>query len=467
MASFHKIITYLRGFFRNNWRSVFLFSIGLLILLLTVGWWLRRETPDEQKTVQPKNIEVYSIGEAPALTFMARVDKAGVVTVQAQSPGVINWIGVTEGDWVKKGSRLVQIGATYNTGSVQGAQAAVARKQYELAKLTRLEQEETLKIQREIAQQVSQNASDLREIARDSAAETRGVVDINNQLLDTIENNLQALEALPQNEQTETQIFSTRQLQSQLRAANTQLNSSLRNADYQGSDQNAPAQLSDLQRELTLQQLDTQEKTLILQEEIARLGSHVAGVSAAVMSPTAPIAGVVERINVKKYDSVNPGQVLLTITGTEVATKLSVALPKTIATKVSLSEMCTIFTDDGLTFLVPVSFIASEAADDGMYYATIVLDKENDLVDGGYVRVELPISLADASSSYPSLPIDAVFQLQNSAHVHLFIDGKAEQRSIQLGEVFGSMVEVKDGLLSGDQVILNRNVNEGDLVRLE
>jgi hypothetical protein len=62
------------------------------------------------------------------------------------------------------------------------------------------------------------------------------------------------------------------------------------------------------------------------------------------------------------------------------------------------------------------------------------------------------------------VPIDIIHQLQDSSYVYVVEDGKAVAKEVQLGVIYGSQVQVLEGLESGQAVIMNRNVIEGDRV---
>ena len=70
------------------------------------------------------------------------------------------------------------------------------------------------------------------------------------------------------------------------------------------------------------------------------------------------------------------------------------------------------------------------------------------------------------TSSTPFIPIDSVFQAQDQSVVHVADKGVVKSKTVQLGQVMGQFVEIIQGLSNGDQVILNRNVIDGDKVKV-
>ena len=113
---------------------------------------------------------------------------------------------------------------------------------------------------------------------------------------------------------------------------------------------------------------------------------------------------------------------------------------------------------------LPPTHVSQEAVENGLYAVTFTLPEEkNSLVsDGQVLSVDLPIGMADTSETIPFIPLDAVYQNSDQAYVFVTQENRAQTRPIVLGSVFGSFVEVKEGLQKADQVILDRNVIDGD-----
>ena len=114
------------------------------------------------------------------------------------------------------------------------------------------------------------------------------------------------------------------------------------------------------------------------------------------------------------------------------------------------------------------SYISSEATDGQLYSVIYDIEKENldQLADGSYIDVEIPIGYPNTGFAFPFLPIDAIFQTQEENIVYVVREGKAQSKKVQLGPVSGKYVEITSGLDSGDQIILNRNIIEGDKVQV-
>jgi hypothetical protein len=64
----------------------------------------------------------------------------------------------------------------------------------------------------------------------------------------------------------------------------------------------------------------------------------------------------------------------------------------------------------------------------------------------------------------PFIPIDSVYQTEDSSYVFVVQNKKAVSKKIKLGAVTGRFVQVESGLTSGNNIILERNIVTGDQV---
>ena len=73
---------------------------------------------------------------------------------------------------------------------------------------------------------------------------------------------------------------------------------------------------------------------------------------------------------------------------------------------------------------------------------------------GARVTVNIPVS---AQRNVVSVHKDAIIRRGPAAMVYLVVDGKAEMRPVTLGESVGTRLEVLDGLVDGDVVVIKGN----------
>lgn len=445
----------------------FLLALLLLFVLIAASNFL---TPKKEETTKPervKYVQIYDIGSTPKITLQAKVEKDGVIKITALTGGVIQSINVTEGDIVQKGANLVNMSANYQGGNAASIQSQIAQKQYQNTKDTLDIQKDTIRLQRELAEKTEANADQLREITDDSLQETRDLIDANSGLLDTLADNQEELEALPQTPEIEQQILALRAQRIQLQSGLNQLRQGLRQSEYQASSDKPPAQLADVQRELTLKNLAIQARALDLGLEVARLQVLASQINESLYFPASPFTAKIQRVHIKVGQAVSPGTVLFTISAVEDPINAIVSLPQNLAASVSTAEPSIIKFDEMEIELMP-RFISTEATDGTLYAViyTIPDQYSSQLIEGGFISVEIPVSAPVTNSEIPFVPIDSVYQSTSESFVFVASGEKVESREVELGEVFGRFVEVKSGLSSGDRVIINRNVLAGDKIRI-
>jgi multidrug efflux pump subunit AcrA (membrane-fusion protein) len=445
----------------------FLIALLLLFVLIAASNLLTPKKEEIQKPETVKNVQIYNIGTTPKITLQAKVEKDGVIKITSLTGGVIQAINVKEGDIIERGTTLLNMSANYQGGNAASIQTQLAQKQYQNNKDTFQTQKDAVRLQRELAEKSDANADQLRDITDDSLQETRDLIDANQGILDVLGENQEELEAAPQTPETETAILQLRQQRAQLQGGLNQLRQGLRQAEFQASGDRPPAQLSDVQRELTLKQLEVQEKALDLGLESSRLQVLLSQINESLFYPASPFAARIQRINVKVGQAVSPGTPLFTISAVEDPINAIVNLPQNLAASVSTAEPSILRFDDTQVELLP-RFVSTEATDGTLYTVIYTIPDQytSSLTEGGYISVEIPVASPISSSKIPFVPIDSVYQSSNESFVFVAAGDSVESRNIELGDVFGRFVEVKSGLNQGDRVIINRNVLAGDKIRI-
>ena len=445
----------------------FLILIGLLFILIGISHIISRPQKETQETTLPvKEVSVYTIGEYPKITVQAKIEKSGVVKVVALGPGVVQAINVEVGQDINKGTNLISMSTNYQGGNALSVVRQLAQVQYQNVLETFETNKEIIEKQRELAEKSDENSDELRNITNDSLDASRSLVDLNNNILSTLEAQQAELEATNVGGANDAAILQTKQLRSQLESGNLQLESALRNSEYLGSGDKAPAEISDISREIAIKQLELQEKALALNKEISRLSVVLAQINEAIMYPASPVPGVVERIYVKVGQAVNPGTPIAQITGDSDSLIAVGFVSREIASGVSTAQVSALHFGDETYESAP--FYVSKDATDGSLYSVqfaIPSDFASQVTDKSYITIDIPVGIANTGSTIPFVPVDSVFQTQDQAFVYVANNGYAESRKIVLGQVLGRFVEVTKGLSEEDQVILDRFVITGDPVK--
>lgn len=455
-------------FIRRRPFTSFLVVLLLLFFAILANSLTAPKPQEVKKELMVKEVEVYHIGKAARMNLLAQVEKSGVVKIVALTPGVVSNINVFEGQQVGKGTTLITLATNYQGGNAPGLGAALAQAQYKNVKETFDLQKDVIRKQREVAEKSKENADELVSIADKSLSDTRSLIDLNDSLLSTLNTNLFAFEATNSAGVNDQLIFATKQAKSQLQAGNNQLRSALRTTELQAARDKPPAKLADLQKDITVRQLDLQEKALSLSLETSRLQAAIAGVTAAMMTPAAPFAGVVERVHVEPGQSVNPGTPLVTVTGNKQSVTAVARVPYDVTRNISFIESSTLFFGNVSYGAIP-EYVSNEATDGQLYTVlfSIPQNYQGHVTDGEYIRIEVPIGYAQTGAAVPFVPIDSVFQTQEQAYVYVLDGDRAKSQQVTLGQVLGSDVAITQGLTSGDAVILNRNVLAGDRVTVK
>lgn len=446
----------------------FLIVLLFLFVAIAANAATAPKSQEVKKEEVAKEVEVYRIGKTAKTNVLAQIEKTGVVTIVAQSPGIVTAVHVDEGKKVEKGTTLVSLANNYAGGNASSISRQLAALQYQNTKDTYEAQKNLIGKQRELAEKTDANADELRSITDKSLSETRSLIDLNSSILATLDSNLATYEATNSAGVNDQLIFSTKQLKSQLTAGNNQLRLGLRTAEFQTAGDKPPAQLSDLQKDSAVGKLDLQQKALDLSLEIGRLQLSLAQVMEAAMFPGAPFTAVIESVHVNPGQSVNPGTPLVTLAGVNQEVSAVAKVPSAIAHRVSMLEESTVYID-GEAFRAKPDFVSHVATDGQLYTILFAIPKgrHGTLTDGEYIRIEIPVGVADTGTAVPFIPIDSVFQTQDQAFVYIVNGEKAASRSIELGHVVGAHVEILAGLSESDQVILTRNVLAGDLVSVK
>ncbi len=438
--------------------------LGCLVLMIGLGNMLRRPKAETQTAENKKIVKIYKVGSVPKLSISAQIEKSGVVQITAQTSGVVSRINVAEGSKLLPGTPLVALTNSYSGGNAMSLSRQLAEKQNDYNVAVYPMQKDLISKQKDLANQNEANFEKLRDIASQSVSDTQNLIGLNNSIISTLNTNIENLSVDPVG--NATLILTSKQLASQFQSANNQLNSALRSTNYQVDTSNPATKLAEGQRDITLKQLDIQEKSLDLSKDVSELQLKLAKVNESLMYPAAPFAGTVERVLVKVGQSVTPGTPLMVISGSKnVHLNAVIYLSKDLAERVSKIEPTVFHVGEKAVSALP-SYVSVEAVNGNLYAAIYHLSETEyrGATDKGYVVADLPVGYPDTSVAVPYLPLDTIYQTQDEAYVFVNVDGKVQSKKVEVGNVFGNFVAIKSGLKEGDQIIEDRTVIDGQLV---
>src|SRR5579859_215143 len=245
----------------------FLVFLGLLLGVVAVGNQLRK--PPTQQVVQaptPKDVEAYPVGGTPRLRMQARVEKSGVIQLVAQTSGVVQKITKQEGDHVKRGTQLFRFSTSYQGGNIASLGRQIAQHNFDFLNTNLQTQKDAVNVQRQIAQSSETQAEKLRGITRQSFDETQSFINLDQDIIASMDAQISTLSTATDSASAAS-LLGIKEQKSQILGGLNQAKAMLRNNQYLANDSNEPAQLATAQRDLTLKQLDLQDKTLDLNKD--------------------------------------------------------------------------------------------------------------------------------------------------------------------------------------------------------
>lgn len=452
---------------RNPYRSFYI-VLGILFLLIVASNILGTPRVEPKKEAEVvKEVQLYAIGAAPKMKVLAQVEKSGVVTITALTPGVVQYINPSVGAVVARGQNLLGLSSNYQGGNTSSLSRQLAQVQYDNALATKDLQKEIVGKQKELAEKSDVNADELRSITDKSIVETNNLIALNDQIISSLDASIASLENTNVGGVNDALILSTRQMKSQFLSGTNMARQGLRMAEFSSAGDKAPAQLSNLQKDVAIKQLDIQQKMIDMNIEISGIQLKIARVVEAMMYPSSPLSGTVERIFVKVGEAVNPGTPLVQISGAATKSIMAVAyVSADVARNVSKTEESVVSINGSVSFKAHPVYISRDAVSGSLHavYFAVPPDYASNVTEKGFITVELPIGYAGTGSAIPFIPLDSVYQTKDTNYVYVNREGMAQSLSIDLGNVFGSYVEVTKGLKLGDTVIVNRNIIAGDKV---
>lgn len=449
----------------------FFVVLGTVFLLIVISNLVGNPKPKEDEILsQTKQVSVYTVGSAPIITVAAQIEKSGVITINSLTGGVVANIYKGVGEHFNRGQVLIGLSTNYQGGNLFSLQRQLAKQQYDNTLATFDLQKDTIKKQRERAEKDDADSDELRSITDKSLEETRSLISLNENILTSIDNDLTELEQTNVNGANDELIFKTKQLKSQFLAATNGARQALRNAEYQAASDKPPAELSNLDKDIALKQLDLQDKMLELNREVSRINLQIAQVNEGLMFPAAPFSGTVQRVLVKAGQAITPGMPLVVLSediANDPVTAIAYVSPD-IARRVSRMEETTIHISENISYTVYPSYITGDAVQGTLHaiYFPVPDQYSSQVTERGYIQVDIPIGYSDTSSFIPFIPIDAIYQTKDSNFLFVAEGDTVVSREIELGQIYGSFVEIESGLQNSDKVILDRTVVAGDKVSI-
>ncbi|GIW59825.1 MAG: hypothetical protein KatS3mg087_0891 [Patescibacteria group bacterium] len=442
-------------------RPILTFVVLMLVLfgLIYLGAQSRMPEEKEESASLPKKVRVVNAGSEGEVAAIGEVSREGRVTVVAQTAGVMQEIYQSEGEMVRVGERLGYIASNYAGTSANVVQSEIAAKQLEQANKGYELQLGLVGQQRDLALTNAENAAELRRIGSEVLVNSQNAANDTAEALDNINYQIEQLRKESGQEQA---IAELNQAKLQLSGSLAQLRSAVAQSEYANSEEQPPAELARLQLENTLKQLELQEMNLEIQRDLAGLQYKLAQVQLALAYPNTPIAGRVERIYVSKNQIIQPGEPLFTVVGERETAKITVRVDGSIAESASRVRNSELVVGQEKIEVLP-EYISSSATDGNQYSMIFRLNEQETKKLNGREMVKIRIPIVSSGQKL-FLPLEAVYVMEERADVFVIEDGKVVSKEVRLGKILGDVVEIEEGLERGKEVIVDRNVVEGETV---
>lgn len=435
-----------------------LILLGILLIIIAISNYIKKPKIVEEANTPIKTVATYSVGESPRIEISAQVEQSQVITIVSLSGGIVTDLPVKVGQKVHKGQTIASLSTDYYNNNTPLIQKEIAQTQYENIKETYSSQKEVLNKQKDLAKTQADNTQELRMIAEASIGETQELLDLNETILNEVDLAIK-------NATNGAEITQLNTQKAQLLAGINQIKSALRQANYQGGSDTPQSELAKINKEMALEQINIQEKALEMSKTISELQLKLAKIQAAAMYPGTPVSGTVERIHVQKNQMISPGTPITTIRANTGATQLVARVSKNTAEKVSRVESTQIFIDNKIIELYP-DHISTIATNGSLYSITYTLPQEysNSFTNQGQVILSIPLGSADTTAVIPYLPLESIHQSELESIVFILDGETVISKTVTLGNINGRFVAIESGLNSGDQIILDRDVIEGQKV---
>ncbi|MCC7319399.1 MAG: efflux RND transporter periplasmic adaptor subunit [Rubellimicrobium sp.] len=207
----------------------------------------------------------------------------------------------------------------------------------------------------------------------------------------------------------------------------------------------------------TTSDLDSAETSVTgLRAQMSALSDQVAAAELNLRQATvvAPFAGVIAGRSVDPGQFVSTGTPLLTLVDLS-AVELVAQAPVAAGALVAVGQRVSVAVDGlpGRSFageVARINPIATQGARTIPVYVTIA-NPDGVLLGGMFAIGEVVVRQADAAIA---VPVDAIREDRDGAHVLVVEDGVALRRPVAPGEVWrGNLVQIPEGLTAGDVVI--------------
>lgn len=222
---------------------------------------------------------------------------------------------------------------------------------------------------------------------------------------------------------------------------------------------------NDLEATIMRKQYTIQKRNTELEFDIAQLQKKQSAITAARFSPVSPFKGVVDHVFVSRGETVNVGDKIAVINADDQTATISINISPALAGVIDISKPSVINVNGERINILPRN-LSRGVAQDQSYILTYYIEKQYiDLFDNNeFVSVSVPLETNAGDNNSLLVPLDAVRLMSDRTVIFVVEDGVAYARDVERGEVVGGFIFVNVDLGENTEIILNRNVYDGDRV---
>jgi len=446
------------------------FIISLLLIFLLIFFnnkFLNKKLEEEveQKEEISRTVEIYDLNTKAKENFTGKATNTSLVTVYAQTGGVVSDLYIQEGTPVTYGAWLAYLSTNYNGASASTVQTNISREQLNNLKTTLYSQNDLIAKQRELAEKSDENSENLLEIQNKSINGLEELKEYNKDIIKSLEEDLDDLE--DDDDSDESLILQTKQALAQARASLNSVDSALDQTEY-NTEGDIVNNLNSLNKEATLKSLDLQKQNLENSISAAELSLQLAQVQESLQYPTTPVTGQVEQVFVKKGDLINPGTPIAKIKSNEGDIKIEALITKKIKDNIDYNSNI-ILEGKSINNNIKPQYISQEPVSNGLYSLIVYIaqDENNNISDGELITLEVENNNSKKVINNINVPIDSVYISEGKNYIFIMdTNNIAKEKEVELGEITGNFIEIKKGLTKKEKVIITRGIVEGEKVKL-
>ena len=392
-----------------GWLKRFAPAIAIIGIIVLAGliFWSRKITPDDEPQEplpeQTTFVELYQPGQS-YLTTQAKVTDEGVITVVAQSSGVVQRVNISEGQKVRRGQQLASLSSNYQGANASALQLELAEKNWLMTHANYWDQEKVDDINHELNQNTAW-------VTRWETNPSR---------------------SLGGNGDAYTS-FSGLQNQELLNLSET---------------------MTQRGQQLSLDQAEN--------------NYFAAQIVASLMYPATPVAGSIEKVYVKVGDIIAAGSPVAIIKSDKADVKLELSVPEHVIRNLSLTAPAWFTINGTRQEVNLDFIPTTPTTGNSYFLTMTLSPEVASLVaNGTYIDINLPLdTVQDDRLLLPLNAIYQTQDHAYAYVVDVNEDNQpiAKQKEVTLGAVIGTLVTVESGVQAQDRIILNNNLLDGDRI---